>query len=60
MAAKKNRSPQTVRRYPPYLLARQIAALRKLSEDSGTPVQYHIRWAVDEYLEREKKKKRAR
>jgi predicted DNA-binding protein len=60
MAAKKNRNPQTLRRYPPYLLARQIAALKKLSEDTGTPVQYYIRWAVDEYLERQLKRKRSR
>jgi predicted DNA-binding protein len=38
------------------LLARQIAALKKLSDDTETPVQYHIREAIDEYLERRKKK----
>jgi hypothetical protein len=57
MAAKK-RPPQVVKRYPPYLLARQIAALKKLSDDTEIPVQQHIREAVDEYLERRKKKTR--
>jgi hypothetical protein len=54
MAARKS----TVNRYPPYVLARQIAALKKLSDDSGTPVQSYIRLAIDEYLERQKKKKK--
>jgi len=53
MATKK-----TVNRYPPYLLARQIAALRKLSEDTGKPVQAYIRQAIDEFLERRKKRKK--
>ena len=47
-----------VNRYPPYLLARQIAALKKLSDDTGTPVQLFIRKAVDEYLARQKTKKK--
>jgi hypothetical protein len=42
------------------LLARQIAALKKLSDDTETPAQYHIRQAIDEYLERRKKTKRRR
>jgi hypothetical protein len=42
------------------LLARQIAALKKLSDDTETPVQYDIRQAIDEYLERRKKIKRGR
>ncbi len=54
MTAKKSR----VNRYPPYLLARQIAALKKLSDDTETPVQHYIRKAVDEYLERQKRKKK--
>ena len=54
MTAKKN----PVNRYPPYLLARQIAALKKLSDDSGTSVMYCIREAIDEYLVRRKKKKK--
>ncbi len=54
MTAKKN----PVRRYPPYLFARQIAALKKLSDDTGTPVQSYIREAIDEFLERQKKPKR--
>jgi predicted DNA-binding protein len=37
-------------------LARQIAALKKLSDETGTAVQFYIRTAVDEYLERQKKK----
>jgi hypothetical protein len=45
------------RRYPPYLLARQIAALRRLSEVTDIPVQFHIRMAVDEYLASQKKKR---
>jgi hypothetical protein len=51
-----------VNRYPPYLLARQIAALKKIADDSGTLVQFHIRTAVDEYLARQKgrRKKPAR
>jgi hypothetical protein len=48
----------TVNRYPPYLLARQIAALKKLSDDTETPVQHYIRKAIDEFLERLKKKKK--
>jgi predicted transcriptional regulator len=60
MADKKSPSQQIAKRYPPYLLARQIAALRKLSDDTETPVQYHIRQAIDEYLERRKKTKRRR
>lgn len=60
MATKKNPGQQIAKRYPPYLLARQIAALKKLSDDTDTPVQYHIRQAVDEYLERRKKTKRGR
>ena len=54
MIAKKN----PVNRYPPYLLARQIAALKKLSDDTGALVQYHIRKAIDEYLERKKRRKK--
>ena len=60
MAAKKRASPEIARRYPPYLLARQIAALKRLSEDGETPVHHLIREAVDEYLERRKKPRRAR
>ena len=60
MAAKKTAGIQIARRYPPYLLARQIAALKRLSDDTGMPVQYHIRQAIDEYLERRKKTKRGR
>jgi hypothetical protein len=60
MAAKKGAGEQIAKRYPPYLLARQIAALRKLSDDTETPVQLHIRQAIDEYLERRKKAKRRR
>jgi hypothetical protein len=52
MAAKKS-----VNRYPPYLLARQIAALKKLSDDTDKPVQAYIRQAIDEFLERRKKRK---
>jgi hypothetical protein len=59
MAAKKRSSQQIAKRYPPYLLARQIAALRKLSEDTDTPVQHHIRQAVDEYLQRRTRKRRS-
>jgi hypothetical protein len=54
MTAKRN----PVNRYPPYLLARQIAALKRLSDDTGEPVMYCIREAVDEYLERRKRKKK--
>jgi hypothetical protein len=60
MAAKKRPAQQVAKRYPPYLLARQIAALRKLSEDTDIPAQHHIRLAVDEYLERRKKTRRRR
>jgi hypothetical protein len=56
MTAKK----QIVKRYPPYLFARQIAALRRLSDDTETPVQHLIRQAIDEYLERRKKTKHGR
>ena len=56
MTAKK----QIAMRYPPYLLARQIAALKGLSDDTNTPVQFLIRQAIDEYLERRKKTKRRR
>jgi hypothetical protein len=53
MAAKK-----TTNRYPPYLLARQIAALKKLSDDTDKPVQAYIRQAIDEFLERRDKRKK--
>jgi predicted DNA-binding protein len=56
MAVKRN----PARRYPPYLFARQIAALKKLSDDTGTPVQSYIREAIDEFLERQNKPKRRR
>ena len=45
------------KRYPPYLLAQQIAALKSLSDDTETPVQYHIRQAIDEYLGRRQKRR---
>jgi hypothetical protein len=60
MAAKKRTGQQIAKRYPPYLLARQIAALKNLSDDTDTPVQHHIRQAIDEYLERRKRAKRGR
>jgi len=60
MTAKKRPSQQIAKRYPPYLLARQIAALNRLSDDTETPVQYLIRQAVDEFLERRKTAKRGR
>jgi len=61
MTVKKNPGPRTtVPRYPPYLLSRQIAALKKLNEVSGAPVQWHIRKAIDEYLANLKKKKSGR
>ena len=53
MAARK-----IVNRYPPYLLARQIAALKKLSDDTETPVQAYIRRAIDEFLQKRNKRKR--
>ena len=56
MTAKK----QIAKRYPPYLLARQIAALKRLSDDTETPVQHLIRLAIDEYLGRRKKTNRGR
>jgi len=34
--------------------------LGRLSDDTEIPVQYHIRQAIDEYLERRKKTKRGR
>ena len=58
MTAKNRSSREIAKRYPPYLLARQIAALKRLSDDTETPVQYLIRQAIDEYLERRKKSKR--
>lgn len=51
MTAKK-----TVNRYPPYLLARQIAALKKISDDTDKTVQAYIRQAIDEFLERRNKR----
>jgi hypothetical protein len=60
MTAKKRSGQQIAKRYPPFFLARQIAALSKLSDDTDTPVQYLIRQAVDEFLERRKKAKRGR
>jgi hypothetical protein len=60
MAPKKRPGQQIAKRYPPYLLARQIAALKSLSDDTETPVQHHIRQAIDEYLARRKKTKRGR
>jgi hypothetical protein len=60
MATKKNAVSQIAKRYPPYLLARQIAALNRLSDDTETPVQYLIRQAIDEFLEKRKTTKRGR
>jgi predicted DNA-binding protein len=60
MTARKRTGQQIAKRYPPYLLARQIAALKNLSDDTETPVQHLIRQAIDEYLERRKKTKRGR
>ena len=60
MSAKKRSIQQIAKRYPPYLLARQIAALSKLSDDTETAVQYLIRQAIDEFLERRKTTKRRR
>ncbi|HLW25792.1 MAG TPA: hypothetical protein VKT22_15665 [Steroidobacteraceae bacterium] len=57
--AKKPPGEQIARRYPPYLLARQIAALKRLSDDLQMPVQFIIRQAIDEYLDRRKKRRRA-
>jgi hypothetical protein len=54
MTAKKRSGREIAKRYPPYLFARQIAALKRLSDDTETPVQHHIRQAIDEYLERRK------
>jgi hypothetical protein len=48
---------QVAKRYPPYLLARQIAALKRISDDTETPVQFLIRQAIDEFLRRRKKKR---
>jgi hypothetical protein len=56
MTAKK----QIAKRYPPYLLARQIAALKRISDDTETPVQFLIRQAIDEFLAHQKKLKRRR
>jgi hypothetical protein len=56
----KNPASQIAKRYPPYLLARQIAALKRISEDTDAPVQFLIRQAIDEFLERRKKPKRLR
>jgi hypothetical protein len=58
MTAKKRSGQQIAKRYPPYLLARQIAALSKMSDDTDTPVQFLIRQAIDEFLERRKTTKR--
>ncbi len=58
MTAKKRPSQQIAKRYPPYLLARQIAALKRISDDTETPVQYLIRQAIDEYLERRRNTKK--
>jgi hypothetical protein len=60
MTAKKRSSHRMENRYPPYLLARQIAALKRISDDTETLVQHLIRQAIDEYLERAKKTKRGR
>ena len=51
---------QIAKRYPPYLLARQIAALKALSDETETPVQHIIREAIDYYLRRRQKTKRRR
>lgn len=58
MTAKKRPGQQIAKRYPPYLFARQIAALKRISDDTETPVQYLIRQAIDEYLERRRNTKR--
>ena len=58
MATKKTPGAQIAKRYPPYLLARQIAALNQISDDTDTPVQFLIRQAIDEFLKRGRKTKR--
>ena len=58
MATKKTPGPQIAKRYPPYLLARQIAALKQLSDNTETPVQFLIRQAIDEFLKSRRKTKR--
>ena len=60
MATKKTPGSQVAKRYPPYLLARQIAALKQLSDSTDTPVQFLIRQAIDEFLKRRRKTKRSR
>jgi hypothetical protein len=60
MTAKKRSGQQIAKRYPPYLLARQIAALKKLSDDTETPVQFLIRQAIDAFLETRRTTKRGR
>ena len=60
MTPTKTAGLSVAKRYPPYLLARQIAALKRLSDDTETSVQQLIRQAIDEYLERRRKPKRRR
>jgi hypothetical protein len=43
-----------------YLTPTQILALKKLSAASGAPVQHYLRLAVDEFLEKQGKKKPAK
>lgn len=57
MATKKTTGSRIANRYPPYLLARQIAALKQLSDNTDTPVQFLIRQAIDEFLKRRRKTK---
>jgi len=35
-----------------YVTEKELAALRKLADDTGLPFSEHIRRAIDEYLER--------
>lgn len=42
-----------------YLTPVQIAKLKQLSAASGAPMQHYLRLAVDEFLERQAKKKPA-
>ena len=49
------KTEQDLIRISPQIYSRQIAALTQLKERTGTPISWHIREAIDQYLKRQKR-----
>ena len=46
---------QELVRISPQVYAYQLAALTQLKDKTGTPIAWHIREAIDQYLKRQKR-----